>query len=411
MKTPVIANAATLLPTADAAGMRTQNSTLVLRLLWRERQISRADIARVTGLSPSTVSAIVAELEEAGLVREIGAGSSRGGRRPVLVGFRDEAYSLVGVELGATHVSAVLTDLRGTVRAFRDTHVAVREDPKAALAAARELVDDCLTSERVSKKRVVGIGVAVPSPVHPERPGKLSPLILPAWADFDVQETMAEAFGVPVFVDNDANLGALSERFWGAGAGGEDLAFIKVATGIGSGHIINGSLYRGSGGTAGEIGHITIDPNGPPCVCGSRGCLATIIGAEALLSRARNRWGKKKKSPTVTDIVSGARAGDPVARALVDEVGHSLGIVVAGLLNMMNPAIVVLGGEITSGGDLLLDPLRASVRARAMSTSLAETQIVASRLGARAIAVGAATLVLDAALADRSMFPIHGGSA
>jgi predicted NBD/HSP70 family sugar kinase len=391
-------------PTVDAAGMRTQNSTLVLRLLWRERQLSRADLARQTGLSPSTVGAIVAELEQAGLVREIGAGPSRGGRRPVLVGFRDDAYALVGVELGATHVSAVLTDLRGNVRAFRDTHVAVRDDPKAALATARAIVDDCLTSERVSRKRLVGIGVAVPSPVHPARPGKLSKLILPAWADFDVQRTLSEAFDVPVFVDNDANLGALAERFWGAGAGGEDLTFIKVATGIGSGHIIAGALYRGSGGTAGEIGHIAIDPTGPRCVCGSRGCLVTLIGAEALLARARARWGKTKKRPTVADIVAGARAGDPIALALVDEVGHSLGIVVAGLLNLMNPAIVVLGGEITSVGDRLLDPLRASIRARAMSTSLADTQIVASRLGARSIAVGAATMVLDAALADRSLF-------
>jgi predicted NBD/HSP70 family sugar kinase len=395
--TPVLMSSAALsLPTADAAGMRTQNSTLVLRLIWRERQISRADIARHTGLSPSTVSAIVTELERAGLVREIGAGASRGGRRPVLVGFRDDAFVLVGVELGATHVSAVLTDLRGNVRAFRDMHVAVRDDPKGAMAMARALIDECLASERVSKKRVVGIGVAVPSP---------------AWRDFDVQDSLAGAFGVPVFVDNDANLGALSERFWGAGAGGEDLAFIKVATGIGSGHIINGALYRGSGGTAGEIGHIAIDPNGPPCVCGSRGCLATLIGAEALLARARARWGKKKKNPTVADIVVGARSGDPVARELVEEVGRSLGVVVAGLLNLLNPAVVVLGGEITSVGDLLLDPLRASIRARALSTSVAETQIVASRLGARSIAVGAATLVLDSALADRSLFPAAGVSA
>jgi predicted NBD/HSP70 family sugar kinase len=406
-----MSQAALILSTADAAGMRTQNSTLVLRLIWRERQISRADIARVTGLSPSTVGAIVAELERAGLVREIGAGASRGGRRPVLVGFRDDAFALVGVELGATHVSAVLTDLRGNVRAFRDTHVAVREDPKTALATARALVDECLSSERVSRKRVVGIGVAVPSPVHPERPGKLSPLIMPAWVDHDVQEALHDAFDVPVFVDNDANLGALSERFWGAGAGGEDLAFIKVATGIGSGHIINGALYRGSGGTAGEIGHIAIDPNGPRCICGSRGCLATLIGAEALLARARSRWGRKKKNPTVGDIVTGARAGDPIARELIDEVGHSLGTVVAGLLNLMNPAVVVLGGEIASAGDILLDPLRTSIRARALSTSVAETRIVASQLGARSIAIGAATLVLDAALADRSLFPTRGATA
>jgi predicted NBD/HSP70 family sugar kinase len=399
------------LPTADAAGMRTQNATLLLQLIWRERQLSRADLARSTGLSPSTVSAIVADLEHAGLVREIGAGASRGGRRPVLVGFRDDAYALVGVELGATHVAVVLTDLRGSVRAFRDVHVAVRDDPAGALAAARRLIDECLTAERVSRRRVVGIGVAVPSPVHPRRPGKLSPLILPAWRDHDVEAELASAFGVPVLVDNDANLGALSERFWGAGAGGEDLTYIKIATGIGSGHIINGALYRGSGGTAGEIGHIAIDPSGPQCVCGLRGCLATLIGSEALLERARKAWGRRKKSPAIADIVGGVRAGDPVARELVDEVGHYLGIAVAGLLNLLNPAVVVLGGELTSVGDLLLDPLRASIRSRALSTSVAETRIVSSWLGERSIAVGAATLVLEAALADRTLFPAQGATS
>jgi predicted NBD/HSP70 family sugar kinase len=404
-------HAATPLPTADAAGMRTQNSTLVLKLIWRERQISRAEVARTTGLSPSTVSAIVGELEEAGLVREIGAGASRGGRRPVLVGFRDDAYTLVGVELGATHVSTVLTDLRGNVQAFRDTPLDVREQPVAALAKVRELVDDCLTAERVSRRRVVGVGVAVPSPVHPQRPGKLSSLILPAWRDHDVQESLFDSFGLPVYVDNDANLGALSERFWGAGAGGEDLAYIKVATGIGSGHIINGELYRGAGGTAGEIGHIAIDPNGPMCVCGLRGCLATLIGADALRARAHKMWGRRKPRPTVADIVAGVRAGDPVAKQLVDEVGHYLGIVVAGVLNLLNPAVVVLGGEITSVGDLLLDPLRVSIRARALSTSVAETRIVSSRLGERSIAVGAATMVLKSALTDRSLFRTHGATA
>ncbi len=391
--------------TADAAGMRTQNATLLLNLIWRERQVSRADLARKTGLSPSTVGAIVGELDAAGLVREIGAGVSRGGRRPVLVGFRDDAFALVGVELGARHVAAVLTDLRGSVRAFRETHVNVRDEPARALETARELIEACLAAEKVSKKRVVGIGVAVPSPVHPGRPGALSPLILPAWRDVDVQETLADAFELPVLVDNDANMGALAERFWGAGAGGEDLAFIKVATGIGSGHIINGALYRGSGGTAGEIGHLAIDPHGPQCVCGLRGCLATFIGADALLARARTRWGKRKKPPTVSDIVTGARAGDTVARELVDEVGQYLGIAVAGLLNLLNPAIVVLGGEITGVGDLLLDPLRATVRSRALSTSVAETRIVSSRLGERSIAVGAATLVLESALSDRTLFP------
>jgi len=256
----------------------------------------------------------------------------------------------------------------------------------------------------VARRRVLGIGVAVPSPVHPQRPGKLSPLLMPAWRDVDVQEQLAAAFGLPVLVDNDANLGALAERFWGAGAEGEDLTYIKIGTGIGSGHIIGGALYRGVGGSAGEIGHVAIDLNGPQCVCGLRGCLATLIGSEALLARARTQWGARKAKPTVADVVAGARDGDPVARALVDEVGSYLGIVVAGVVNMINPAVVVLGGALTAVGDLLLDPLRAAIRRRALSTSVAETRIVSSRLGERSIAVGGATLVLEAALTDRSLF-------
>ncbi|WP_164015266.1 ROK family transcriptional regulator [Pyxidicoccus trucidator] len=394
--------------TVDAAGMRAQNSSLLLNMIWRERQISRAEIARRTELSPSTVSAIVADLEHSGLVRSIGAGVSRGGRRPTLIGFCDDAFSIVGVELGATHVTVVLSDLRGRVRVQRHAPQAVRDDPKGTLQKVRELVQECLDAERVPRRSVVGMGVAVPSPVHPSAPGKLSPLIVPAWRDYDVQESLKAAFAMPVFVDNDANLGALSECYWGAGVGGEDLTYIKLATGIGSGFIINGDVYRGSGGTAGEIGHIAVDPAGPQCVCGLRGCLVTLIGGVALLERARELMAPRSRRPlTVKELVEGARAGESAARQVIDSMGHYLGIAVAGLLNLLNPAIVVLGGEISAVGDLLLDPLRASVRKRALSTSMAETRIVTSALGDRAIAVGAATLVLQAALRNRSLFPIQ----
>ncbi|MCE9673872.1 ROK family transcriptional regulator [Myxococcus stipitatus] len=392
--------------TVDAAGMRAQNSSLLLNMIWRERQISRAEIARRTELSPSTVSAIVADLEHSGLVRSIGAGVSRGGRRPTLIGFRDDAFNIIGVELGATHVTVVLTDLRGRVRTSRNASQQVRNDPEGTLKAVRALVQECLDAERVPKRSVVGMGVAVPSPVHPSTPGKMSPLILPAWRGYDVQETLRGTFDMPVFVDNDANLGALSECYWGAGVGGEDLTYIKLATGIGSGHIIHGDVYRGAGGTAGEIGHIAVDSAGPPCLCGLRGCLVTLIGSGALVERARELMGTKgRKAPTIKEIVEGARAGDPAARTVIDGLGQYLGIAVAGLLNLLNPAIVVLGGEISSVGDLLLDPLRASVRKRALSTSMAETRIVTSALGDKAIAVGAATLVLQAALRNRVLFP------
>jgi predicted NBD/HSP70 family sugar kinase len=282
----------------------------------------------------------------------------------------------------------------------------VQGDPAGALRLVREFIDDCLRTERVARRRLIGIGVAVPSPVHPSAPGRLSPLILPAWSGFDVQAHLSGAYNVPVFVDNDANMGALAEGWWGAGRSGDDLTYVKVATGIGAGYVIRGELYRGAGGTAGEIGHLAIDPSGPRCVCGLNGCLTTFIGSQAVRALARERMvGERGRTPTIADIVKSARGGDEAARTIVDEVGHYLGIAVAGLVNLMNPAVVVLGGEITAIGDLLLDRLRETVRARALSTSVAETRIVTSNLGERAIAVGAATLVLQAALHDRALFP------
>jgi len=290
--------------TVDAAGMRARNSGLLLNLIWRERQISRADLARRTGLSPSTVSAIVGDLERFGLVRSQGAGLSRGGRRPTLLGFCDDAFSIIGVELGATHIRALLTNLRGQIRAERHGLHAVQTDPEGALTLVRSFIDDLLRTERVARRRLLGIGVAVPSPVHPRAPGRLSSLILPAWSGYDVQERLTGAYHVPVFVDNDANLGALSENWWGAGRSGEDLTYIKVSTGIGAGYVINGEVYRGAGGTAGEIGHLAVDPSGPRCLCGLNGCLTMFIGSQAVRARAKERMKTERgRLPTVSDVV------------------------------------------------------------------------------------------------------------
>jgi predicted NBD/HSP70 family sugar kinase len=392
--------------TVDAAGMRAQNSSLLLKVIWRERHISRADIARVTGLSPSTVSAIVSGLQQAGLVRETGAGLSRGGRRPTMIGFCDDVFALVGVEIGASHVTVVVTDLRADVRVSRFGLYPVRTDPDGALATVRTFIDECLRELGVTHSQVIGIGVGVPSPVRPGTSGRLPPLIVPAWRDHDVHEILSRAYGLPVFVENDANLGALAEQWWGVGRDGKDLTYIKIGTSIGSGHIIHGELYRGAGGTAGEIGHLPMDPAGPRCPCGLTGCLTTFIGSETLVARARREVASGAgEISNVGDFVRAARMGDVGARRIVAEVGAHLGVAVASLMNVLNPAVVVLGGEITGVGELLLAPVRAAVGARSLATTFEDTAIMTSNLGDKAIAVGAATMVLRAALADRALFP------
>jgi predicted NBD/HSP70 family sugar kinase len=382
----------------------------LLQLIWRERHISRAEIARRTGLSRSTVSEIVGDLLGTGLVTEGGAGESRGGRRPIVLRFEDDAYGLLGVDMGAAHVAVALTDLRGQVQAWEERPHPVRTDPAGTRRLILELADACLARWGKGRERLAGIGVALPAPVDPRHPHRLSEVVMPAWKGDTGLQALGERYGVPVHLDNDANLGALAERFWGAGRDVDDFAFVKVATGVGSGHIIGGKIYRGASGTAGEIGHLAIDPQGPICICGLRGCLTTFVGTAALLERAAARAKARPASQlargpiTVDALVDAALAGDAAAREVVTEAGEVLGVAVAGLLNLMNPSLVIIGSGVARLGELLLEPLRRTVESRTLVSSLSAARIVTSTLGHRDVAVGAATLALQEALADLRHF-------
>jgi len=383
----------------------------VLRLIWDERQVSRADIARAAGLSRSTVSEVVNEILPMGLVIEVGEGPSRGGRRPIVLEFQDDACVILGVEMGASHVAVALTDLRGRVMVWNSQDHPVRSDPEGTRKLIAELCQKCLDDPARGTRPLVGIGVAVPCPFDPSFPDRLSTIVLPKWEARLGLESLSNDLGVPLFVDNDANLGALAEHWWGLGGNADNLAYIKVATGIGSGHIIGGDIYRGATGVAGEIGHMSIDPQGGPCICGLRGCLVTLVGARALEARVlelRPRFPDTRLTdaqPAVHKIEEAALAGDPLALLVIREAAEHLGTAVAGLLNLMNPGLVVFGGDLAILGDLILEPLTHSIRNRTLISSVAAVEILASKLGVRSVAIGAATLVLKAALEDSRLFP------
>ncbi len=380
-------------------------------MLWQERNISRADIARRTGLSRSTVTELIDALMPMQLFAEGGVGPSRGGRPPIVLAFKDDAGVLLGVDMGAAHVSVALTNLRGQVLAWRHEYHSVRTDPDGTRALISRLCSEVLAERPASKRLLVGIGVAAPCPVDPRHPERLSEVVMPHWKGRAGLKPLAQKYKVPLFIDNDANLGALAERWWGAGRGIDDFAYIKVATGIGSGHFLQGRIYRGATGVAGEIGHVAIDPQGKTCVCGLRGCLVTIVGSAALIERTlelRRSFPKSALSTgrvTIERIEDSALAGDALATQVVSEAAGHLGVAVAGLLNLMNPQRVILGGGFSRLGDLLLEPLRDATRNRTLMSSLAAAQVVTSELGPQSIAVGAATMVLDAALTDARLFP------
>jgi predicted NBD/HSP70 family sugar kinase len=377
--------------------------------------MSRADLARELGLSRSTVSELVSGLLATDLVIEGVEGPSRGGRRPILLEFRDDAHLILGVEMGASHVGVALTDLRGRVLWFAEEDHPVRDDPEGTRIHMRAMCEKALDSAGIAdaRDRLMGIGIAVPSPVDPRFPDRIATEVLPRWEGRTGFGELEEVFGVPVLVDNDANLGAVAELWWGAGQDVDHFTFIKLATGIGAGHIVKGEVYRGATSVAGEIGHMSIDASGEPCICGNRGCLTTFAGTTALLRRAEELREGYPDSPLATGPVSlrtleqAALSGDRLGTEVIREAAHHLGVAIAGLLNLMNPGAVILGGSLTRVGDALLIPLREAVVRRTLVASVAASEIRLSTLGDSSIAVGGATYVLASALADPSLFPTY----
>ncbi|MGE5828522.1 MAG: ROK family protein [Micromonosporaceae bacterium] len=362
---------------------------------------TRAELITLTGLSRPTVSAGLADLAAAGLVTEQLSSPVRpGGGRPASVVRLARAAGLaVGIDVGRRHIRVAVADLGHQVLADRDVRRELDADdhPDQVLGLAVDLVDAVLASVGTARGEVVGVGLGVPAPLT--RSGRIgSPALLPGWATLVPADELAARLGRPVRADNDANLGALGEYLWGAGRGCADLVYVKLATGIGAGIVLDGRLYRGVAGTAGELGHVTLDARGPVCPCGNRGCVELTVGGRALLEQAR---ATHRHIGDLIELVDLAAAGDAGCRRLLIDAGIQLGVAMGSLVNLINPDRIVLGGELGVATELLLDPLRQGLANTAMPAAVAAVQVVPAQLGERASALGGIALVLgtDTALA------------
>ena len=383
--------------------VRELNKTRVLNAIRAGRIISRAEIAQQTGLSRSTVSAIVDQLLASDLIRERGAGLSRGGRRPILLEFNPRAGFVAGLDIGATHLLTVVADLEATSLVTLEEPFSIAVGPEKGLAQVVHMIDVALEQAAIPHSHVFGVGVAVPGPVDYTAGTVVAPPIMPGWDRAPIRDRLQATLDVPVYLDNDANLGALGEYTYGAGKNVANLAYIKAATGIGCGLIVDGHIYRGQRGYAGEIGHLTIDENGPPCRCGSFGCLESMASAEAVVRRAEAAIQAGQKTSlrqtqgqlTLAAIAHAASTGDALSRQLFEEAGRHIGVALAGLVNLLNTGLVVIGFGVDEARDWLLDPVQRTVQARTMNGAAADARIMPGQLGRKAVAVGAVALVLQ----------------
>jgi predicted NBD/HSP70 family sugar kinase len=372
------------------SALRRANQLRVLRAVRTVGALTQAEIARGTGLSAATVSNIVRELREAGTV--VVSPTYSGGRRAQRVELARHAGIAVGVDFGVSHLRVALSDLGDRIVAEETIAYDVAASAERGMRRAVWLVETLLAQARVDRSEVIGVGVGVPGPVDAATGEIDTATIMTGWAGVRPAEELRGRLGMPVHVDNDANLGALGEMVGGAGRGCGHLVYLKLSNGVGAGIVADGRLYRGAGGIAGEIGHITVDARGPVCRCGNRGCLETLVGGPYLLQMLPRPVGRDEPPPTLLSVIASAMAGDPGCRRILSDAGRALGSGVAILANLFNPRLVILGGELAQAGDLLVQPIRQTAELGAIPGAVRGLQVVRGKLDERAQIVGALTL-------------------
>ena len=374
--------------------LRELNRLRVVDALREAGRSSRSDLARVTGLSRTTVSSVVADLQAQGLVVERPEEPAAGGgpgRPPVMLGLDPSAGVAVGVDFGHRHLRVAVADLSSTVLAERSAALDVDHAAEMSLDTAVRMVAEVLDEAGVRRDAVIGAGMGLPGPID-ARTGTLgTSVILPGWAGLAAGEELSRRLAMHVEVSNDANLGALAEVSFGAGRGRGDVVYVKLASGIGAGLVLGGRLHHGATGIAGELGHVQVRPDGAVCRCGNRGCLETVAGLGPLLETLQPA---RDEPLTVAGLLALVEAGDLGAQRIVNDAGRAVGRVLADMCNLINPEAIIVGGELSAAGAPLLDGIRLALDRFAQPGAAEAVEVLPGTLGERAEVLGALAIVI-----------------
>jgi glucokinase-like ROK family protein len=388
--------------------MKEINEEIIVDLLKKKEPLSRAEIAKLTGLSRATVSSIVNRLVNTGLIKEIGVGKakSNGGRKPVLLELNPEAFYIVGVDLGTNNIIAIVTDLKAKIKGKVSIPTEVYKGLSGVLANLEHAVSEVISISGIKKTKIIGMGMAVAGLIDTSNGEVIfSPNF--SWSNVPIKKLVEERLNIPTYIDNCTRVMALGEITFGSARGRENLLYINVGYGIGSAIVIEGKVYP----NISEIGHIPVVEDGPKCGCGKRGCLEAVSSGSAIETRAKEilESGKptliselangQKDKVTAKIVAKAAENGDQVAIEIFNNSGWYLGKGIATAVNLLSPELVVIGGGVSQAGEILFQPVRKGFEHYAMEDLAKNVKIIPSGLGLDAGVIGAIALVLKNTMA------------
>lgn len=370
--------------------LRDINVSLLIELVHRSGPISRADLARQSGLSAPTVSNIVGQLLDRGIFIEVAVAPSNGGRPPVLLSVDPKAGYVIGIKLRGDGLTTVVCDLDAQVIVTKEASASLVGDPAAAIEIVEEESRKALRAASIPRAKCLGVGIGL-SGIIDSRRGVCKFSHLLHWQEAALAQPLQRRLRLPVWVDNDMNTLAVAEKWAGDAITARDFVTLSVGRGIGLGIVIDRSLYRGATGGSGEFGHMIVEPGGPKCECGRFGCLEALVGEDAMRRRVEERLGHELSREK---FIALAEAGDAATLEVLDSAGRKLGLAVANMVTLLNPELLIICGEGTELGEPFLGPVKTAVREQTFVDLGRNVEVKVQSWGNDVWAIGAATLVL-----------------
>lgn len=373
--------------------MKSVNKSIILNKIRTSEPISRAQIAKDTSLTPPTVSSIVKELMEQGLVSESELGHSSGGRKPTMLHINTNAFYVIGIDAGPETVEGVLTDLSGEILYRTSSLLKKSITNDQFIAILKETTNTIFQLSNIDQDKIIGIGIAMHGVVDINTGTSLVAPILNL-RNIPIKEELEKEFNLTIKVENDARAMALGEYWFGGHGDVDSMVAVNIGRGVGAGIVMDGKLYHGALGIAGEIGHMTIDMNGSLCECGNRGCLQTFVSGPAIAARASKQIPGNGSVLSGKEVFEQAQRSDPFSIELLYETGAIIGVGLVNLIHLVNPSKIVLGGGVMKSEKFILSAILESIDRRAMTAEAKQTSVMVTKLGDEATLLGAVSLLL-----------------